>query len=313
MDLRIRPLLERDLREADHVFRLAFGTFLGMPDPTKFGEDADHVRTRWLADPNAAFAAEVDGRIVGSNFVTRLGSFGFFGPLTVHPDFWDQGIAKRLLEPTMNLFTSWGVAHTALFTFANSPKHVGLYRSFGYWPRFLTLIMSKTVQTRVVSGKWSRFSDMSGRETEGVIEVCRGLTDSIYNGLDLTQEIMAVRNQNLGETVLLWDDGRLLGLAVCHCGPGTEAGGETCYIKFGMVRNDLKVDDSFGRLLDACENLAAEKGLTRVVAGVNTGCENACKRMNARGFRSDFQGVMMLRPSEPAFDTPDRYVICDLR
>ena len=45
----VRPLTERDLPVADHVMRLAFGTFLGLPDPTAFMGDAGYVRTRWLA------------------------------------------------------------------------------------------------------------------------------------------------------------------------------------------------------------------------------------------------------------------------
>jgi hypothetical protein len=47
----VRPLQENDLPPADRIFRLAFGTFLGLPDPTQFYASADYVRTRWLADP----------------------------------------------------------------------------------------------------------------------------------------------------------------------------------------------------------------------------------------------------------------------
>src|SRR5215207_3466851 len=82
----VRPLRDEDLPTADHIMRLAFGTFLGLPDPLAFMGDADYVRTRWRADPAAAFAAELDGALVGSNFAANWGSFGFFGPLTVHPD-----------------------------------------------------------------------------------------------------------------------------------------------------------------------------------------------------------------------------------
>jgi hypothetical protein len=39
------------------VFRVAFGTFLGAPDPRRFFGDAEFVRTRWHADNDAAFAA----------------------------------------------------------------------------------------------------------------------------------------------------------------------------------------------------------------------------------------------------------------
>lgn len=139
----IRPPRENDLAEADRLCRLAYGTFLDLTEPTTVFGDAEYVRTRWLADPKAAFGAEVNGELVGSNFATRWGSFGFFGPLTVRPDLWDKGIAKRLLERTMELFDSWGTKHMALLTFANSGKHIALYQKFGFWPRFLTPIMSK--------------------------------------------------------------------------------------------------------------------------------------------------------------------------
>jgi len=143
--------------------------------------------------------------------------------------------------------------------------------------------------------------------------MCRSLTNSVYEGLDLEREIMAVRKQGLGDTVLLWEGETVVGLAVCHCGAGTEAGRDTCYVKFGAVQSGTSAENFFDRLLSACEELATMKGMTDVLAGVNSACHNAYRRMIARGFRADVQGVLMLRPNEPAFDRPDRYVLCDLR
>jgi predicted N-acetyltransferase YhbS len=313
MELKVRLLREEDLQTADHIMRVAFGTHLSVFDPENFGESMDHVRTRWLADPTAALGAEADGELVGSCFVTRWGSFGFFGPLTVRPDLWDRGIAKLLLGSTMELFNKWYVTSAGLFTFADSPKHIGLYQKFGFWPRFLTLVMSKPVQPRDNRGGWSRFSDVPDVEKERCLVKCRSLTNSIYEGLDLEREIVAVRNQRLGDTVLLWEGETLVGIAVCHCGPGTEAGRDTCYVKFGAVGKGSSAEDLFDKLLNACEELATMHGMGRVLAGVNTACHEVYRRMIARGFRADFQGVAMLRPNMPAFDRPDCYVVCDLR
>src|SRR5437588_12202448 len=134
----VRPMGEADLPEADRIMRLAFGTFLGLADPTTFMGDADYVRTRWAAEGTVALAAEVDGRLVGSNFVTRWGSVGFFGPLTVRPELWDKGVARRLLDATMPIFDDWGVTHRGLFTFGHSTKHVSLYQRYGFLPRLRT-------------------------------------------------------------------------------------------------------------------------------------------------------------------------------
>src|SRR5438874_3155599 len=138
----VRPLRDADLGEADRIMRLAFGTFLGLSEPTAFMGDADYVRSRWAADPTCALAAESGGRLVGSNFVTRWGSVGFFGPLTVEPSLWDRGVARALLAETMTFFDRWGVTHAGLFTFPQSPKHLSLYESYGFLPRFLTPVLA---------------------------------------------------------------------------------------------------------------------------------------------------------------------------
>ena len=45
----------------------------------------------------------------------------------------------------MAMIDSWGVRFAGLFTFAASAKHVALYEKYGFWPRFLTAIMSRPV------------------------------------------------------------------------------------------------------------------------------------------------------------------------
>jgi RimJ/RimL family protein N-acetyltransferase len=60
--------------------------------------------------------------------VTNWGSFGFFGPLSVHPDFWNQGVAKELIAAVCNRFEEWGIKQAGLFTFPNSAKHHALYQ-----------------------------------------------------------------------------------------------------------------------------------------------------------------------------------------
>jgi hypothetical protein len=62
----------------------------------------------------------------------------------------------------------------------------------------------------------------------------------------------------------------LVGIGICHCGAGSEAGSNTCYIKFGAVKPVPTAGNNFDKLLDACEAFAVEEGMSRIVAGVNT-------------------------------------------
>jgi GNAT superfamily N-acetyltransferase len=309
----IRQVREQDLPEADRIMRLAFGTFLGMPDPLKFMGDADYVRTRWLADPSAVFAAELAGELVGTNYVARWGSVGFFGPLTIRPDLWDRGIAQLLLAPTMDLFDRWGVRHAGLFTFPSSTKHIGLYQKFGFWPRFLTALMEIPVGTRHKSVEWKCFAEFSSEEKRTCLQACRELTSSIYDGLDVEREIRAVDEQHLGDTVTTWNASQLAGLAVCHAGPGTEAGSGKCYVKFAAVRSGPKAPSEFRRLLEASLEFAAERGATSLDAGVNLARLDAYREMLQAGFRTARQGVVMERNGEPGYNRPEVFLIDDWR
>lgn len=296
--------------------RLAFGTFLGASDPENFLSDMDYVEPRWRADASAAFAAEVDGQLVGSNFASRWGSVGFFGPLTVRPDYWNKGIARQLMQPVLECFDRWKVTHAGLYTFADSPKHIALYQKYGFYPRFLTAILSKSAAKTKKDRYWGAFSEIFKPDHSVILQSCYDLTDLLYPGLDLSREIQAVYRQGLGDTVLLWEDRELVGFAVCHCGPGTEAGNNKCYIKFAAALRGPDSARHFEKLLDACEDFAARRGLTQLEAGMNLSRVEAYRCMLERGFRIERTGVAMHRTEEydePGYSRSGIYVIDDWR
>jgi N-acetylglutamate synthase-like GNAT family acetyltransferase len=309
----VRRMHADDLDSVDRVMRLAFGTIHGLPDPSAAFGDTDSVRTRFRAAPECAWAAELDGEVVGSVFAARWGSFGFVGPLGVHPRLWEQGIGGRLLQPVLEAFERWDLRQAGLFTFAASPKHLGLYQKYGFWPGSLTVVMAKAIGAHARSPL-----TLVSKETENgrglLLDEIGRLTDQVFRGLDLGREIVAANEQGIGDTVLLRRAGTLEGIAVCQCGAGSEAGSDTCYVKFAAVRPGEGASGRFEQLLDACEVFAAESELGRLVAGVNTGRLDAYRRLLARDCRTERVGVSMwLHPEEPHFDTPAHYVIDDLR
>ncbi|MGH2639971.1 MAG: hypothetical protein ACRDF4_11940 [Rhabdochlamydiaceae bacterium] len=66
----IRPLKREELSEPDKILRLAFGTFLRLPDPMQVFADKQMLVIRWLSNPDGVLAAELDGKIIGSNVAT---------------------------------------------------------------------------------------------------------------------------------------------------------------------------------------------------------------------------------------------------
>jgi hypothetical protein len=307
-----RPLVPADLPQAQRIVRSAFGTFFGVPDLDTFWTDFDYVYGRHGCEHTASFAINCDGALAGSNFATRWGSVGFFGPLSIRPDLWDRGLAQPLVAAACEQFGRWGASHAGLFTFAHSAKHVHLYGKFGFYPRFLTAIMTAPAKAGALP-EGSRYSALTAPEREAAEAASFVLTDEIYPGLDLRGEIRTVAARNLGDTLLLRDGGGLAGFAVCHWGPMSEAGADTLYIKFGAVRSGAGAQERFDALLEHAGALAASAGMSNVLAGVNLARDEAYLGMKALGFRTMIQGVTLHRGNEPGYSRPGVFALDDWR
>jgi GNAT superfamily N-acetyltransferase len=311
--IKVGPLKASEVEEAVRICRLAFGTFLGLPNPLDFMGDRDLLTPRYRSPHVKAVAARDGGRLIGSNVVTRWGSFAFFGPLTILPEYWDRGVAQRLLESTMTIFDKWGVRRTGLFTFPHSAKHIGLYQKFGYWPGYLTAIMTRTPDAGPTSADVPvLLSSLTKAQREQAIRQFAKLTRKLDKGLDLTGEIRAVLAQRIGDVVLTYTRGVLDGFAICMNGAGSEGGEKTCYIKFAAARSGTGAGERFDKLLDACDAFACSRGAT-IEAGVNLAREDAYRRMRSHGYRATMNGVAMQRPHTDGFNRPDAYVIDDWR
>ena len=314
MSVIIRPLAKPDLPQTWQIARTAFGTFLGAPDVEKFWTDRDLHYNRFRSENVEAFVAEDDGAVVGSNFATRWGSDGFFGPLTTRVDLQNRGVGQSLVAPVCEAFTRWQVSHAGLFTFAESTKHIHLYGKFGFHPRFLTALMIAPARAGSLPTAAARYSALPVAERAAADTSARELCDALYEGLDLSGEIHAVAAQGLGDTLLLSDGAsRLAGFAVCHWGPASEAGEGCLYVKFGAARPGPGVEARCAALLDAAGALAHDVGMPNVLAGVNLAREEAYRLMKARDFRTVLQGVTMHRGNEAGYSRPGVYALDDWR
>jgi len=299
--------------------RSALGPAIGLPQPDPVTGDTGYVRPRFRAAPNTAFAAEVEGSVVGSNFATRWGTFACCGPLTVRRDLWDQDIPQKLLEPVLDLFDRWNTRLAGLFTFADNTKQHALYEKMGFRKRELTLVGTKSIEAKAhFAGAaerkgWSTFSDAPASKRESLLLECRTVAETVFPGLDLKSEIAATTKHELGDSILVRDDAGLAAFAVCHVGRGSEAGNGNCYVKFGAARSGLRAEQNFERLLQAIEAFAREREARMLVAGVNTARTAAYKKFAMSGFREGIAGFAMLRPNQAGFNRPEAYVLDDWR
>lgn len=308
----VAPLHSADLSEASALVRLAFATYIDVPEPGEFWNDRDYVHNRWNAPHSRWFKAVIDERMVGVLCVSRWGSSAIVGPVAVHPDFWDRGIARRLMTTAVEQLDEWGVSHAGLMTFPDSPKHIGLYQRFGFWPASLIAILTRAVQGHPVADNVVHYGQ-PGTDSPSLKAACREITHNIASGLELSGEMDAVHQQNLGTTLMLVDEaGHPQAFAVCHFGPHSEAGAGVFYVKFAAVAPGPQAPLLFARLIAACDNAALQAGQTLLTVGVNTARQAAYRWLVDEGFRTDILGISMHRGGA-GYDHNDAWVLDDWR
>jgi hypothetical protein len=229
---------------------------------------------------------------------------------------WGQGIAQKLLDRVMAYFANKPITHAGLTTFPQSPKHIALYRKFGYFPRFLTaLVSAQTNDDRpAVSSKiWTTFHSLSLPDKTAFLERARAICNAIYEGLDLSKEIEVVERLGTGDTIIVYDDDAIQAFAVCHHGAGSEADNGVCYIKFAATAPGSSVSANFSTLLDACFQFASSCGAEKLFGGVSTAREEAHDLLLSKGFRIDGLSVFMHKPNEPGYCRPGVFVMDDWR
>ena len=84
-------------------------------------------------------------------------------------------------------------------------------------------------------------------------------------------------------------------------------------MKLAAARPGAGAGVAFEQLLEACEALARVEAVPCVEAGVSMACDDAYRRMLARGSRAMIQGVAMHRSNEPGYHRPGAYVTDDWR
>ena len=119
--IKVGALRADELEEASRILRLAFGTFLSLPNPMDFMGDWDFVTPRWRAHNTKILAARENGKLIGSSIATRWGLFAFFGPITVLPEYWNHGVAQQLLKATMKVFDGWACGAAPCSRFRTVP------------------------------------------------------------------------------------------------------------------------------------------------------------------------------------------------
>jgi predicted N-acetyltransferase YhbS len=162
MTLREVPAAAVTLREvqpgdADACAQILFDAFGGIHDHHRFPryfpvpEAASRLMAAWVPHPSIwGVVAEIDGRIVGSNFLDERDPIRGVGPITVAPEGQNAGVGRSLMNAVME--RGRDAPGMRLLQDAFHMRSLSLYESLGFDVKEPVAVMSGKPRDGAVPG-----------------------------------------------------------------------------------------------------------------------------------------------------------------
>jgi GNAT superfamily N-acetyltransferase len=148
--------------------------------------------------------AELDGRLVGSNFLWEGGSIAGIGPITVDPRLQNGQVGRQLMNNVLERARSQGFAGTRLVQAAYHSRSLSLYAKLGFVVREPLVVL----QGRTLGVEIEGFSVRQATERD--VESCNRLCRNVH-GHDRNHELRDAINQKTASVV--YHGGRISGYA----------------------------------------------------------------------------------------------------
>jgi Predicted acetyltransferase len=134
VSITIRPIANADTEACGQIIYEAFRRFHNRHQfPRDFPtlEDAVQLAGLFVDHPTIfGVVAEIDGRVVGSNFLDERNSIRGVGPITVAPDVQERGVGRQLMGAVLE--RGRGAAGIRLMQDAFNMLSLSLYASLGF-------------------------------------------------------------------------------------------------------------------------------------------------------------------------------------
>jgi predicted N-acetyltransferase YhbS len=178
MEVKVRPGTPADAEICGTICYNAFKTISeahGFAPDFPAPEVAIHVLTEMLANPKFYSAvAELDGRIVGSNFLDERNTIAGVGPITVDPTVQNRTIGRRLMDAVHERAADKNFAGVRLIQAGFHTRSLSLYTKLGYEVREPLACMQGKPLKSSFEGHVVR------RATEADVDSCNRLCQRVH-------------------------------------------------------------------------------------------------------------------------------------
>jgi GNAT superfamily N-acetyltransferase len=208
MDVKLRPGIPEDADTCGRICYEAFGAIArehSFPPDIPAPDVGVGLLSMLLGHPGFySVVAELNGKVVGSNFLDERSTIVGVGPITVDPAVQDHGIGRALMHDVIARAADRGNPGIRLLQSAYHNRSLSLYANLGFQVRDLVACMQGTPPTGAVAGY--RVRRATAADTDACATVCRRI-----HGHDRTGEVSDAIAQ--GTALVVEHDGRISGYA----------------------------------------------------------------------------------------------------
>ena len=197
--------------DAEACGRICFEAFGAIAAHHNFPSDVpsvevgiDLMRTLLSHPRFFSVVAEIDGEVVGSNFLDERSSVAGLGPITVDPQVQNRQVGRRLMEAAFDRSREKSHPGVRLLQAAYHGRSLALYAALGFQVREAVACM----QGPPVGGSVSGLAVRPAREED--LEACDRVCRFVH-GHDRRGELLDAVQQ--GTARVVEDDGRITGYA----------------------------------------------------------------------------------------------------
>jgi GNAT superfamily N-acetyltransferase len=208
MDVKLRPGRPEDAEVCGRICYEAFGTIAGehnFPSDFPAPEIAAGALSMLLGHPGFySVVAEVNGKVVGSNFLDERSTIPGVGPVTVDPAVQNKGVGRILMQDVIQCASDRSAPGIRLLQAAYHGRSLSLYAKLGFQVRDLLACMQGTPPKGEIPGY--RVRSTTTADVEACSAVCRRV-----HGHDRAGEVRDAVAQ--GTALVVEHDGRISGYA----------------------------------------------------------------------------------------------------
>ena len=198
MNLKLRPGMATDASTCGPICYEAFRTVSAQhnfPPDIPSPETAIGLFSMLLGNPGFySVVAELDGKVVGSNFLDERSTIAGVGPITIDPQTQNRGIGRKLMEDVLNRAQERAFPGVRLVQAAYQGRSLSLYTSLGFDAREPLVTMQGPPPRKRISGWTVRTA------SEEDLDACNQLCRNVH-GHDRAGEVADAVGQGVATVV----------------------------------------------------------------------------------------------------------------